>query len=96
MEVTARNMFSEHPYIDMQQVLLMCNNGSFSGCSLEKFCGKKYSGSNVIKWYDCKDYSAIQTYIEDEADKFLKLYQYLIQKLPGVWLEYAKANNLAV
>jgi len=28
-EVSARSMFAEHPYIDMQQVLLMCNNGSF-------------------------------------------------------------------
>jgi hypothetical protein len=41
LEVSARNMFAEHPYIDMQQVMLLCNNGSFSGCSLERFSGKK-------------------------------------------------------
>lgn len=96
LEVTAREMFVEHPYIDMQHILLICNNGSFSGCSLEKFTGKKESGSNVIKYYDCRDYLAIQNYIEDEADRFIKLYQYLLQKLPQVWLEYAKLHNLGI
>ena len=96
IEVNARNLFAEHPYIDIQHVLLMCNKGSFGGCTLEKFAGKKYSGSKVIEWYDNKDYPAIKNYIEDEADGFLKLYRFLIQRLPNLWLEYAKECKLII
>ncbi|MEW6142709.1 MAG: hypothetical protein AB1597_06055 [Chloroflexota bacterium] len=96
MQVNAKNLFAEHPYIDIQPVLIMFNKGSFSGCTLEKYAGKKWSGSKIAEWYTNKDYDAIQNYIEDEVACFLKLYQFLVQKLPNVWIEYAKGAGIIV
>lgn len=96
IEVNVRNLFAEHPYIDMQSILIMLNRGSIKGATLEKFSGKRYSGAKVKEWYEAKDYRAIQDYIEDESDKFLKLYQFLIQRLPSVWLEFAKESRIVI
>ena len=96
ININAKHLFTEHPYIDIQPILIMFNKGSFQGASLEKFAGKQCSGYRVIDWYEKKDYLAIQNYIEDEANKFLKLYQYLIQKLPDIWLDFAKENKFIV
>jgi len=96
IKVNAKNLFAEHPYIDIQSILIMFNKGSFRGASLEKFAGKRYSGSKVIEWCEKKDYLAIQGYIEDEADRFLKLYQFLVQRLPSIWLEFAKETRIII
>ena len=96
IQVNVRNLFAEHPYIDIQPILIMFNSGSFSGATLEKFAGKQSSGIKVIEWYEKKDYPAIHNYIEDEADRFLKLYQFLVQTLPNVWLEFAKESKIII
>ena len=96
IKVNARNLFAERLYIDIQPLLIIFNGGSIRGATLEKFAGKQYSGSMVKEWYEKKDYPAIQEYIEDEVDKFLGLYQFLIQRLPGVWLEFAKGCKIVV
>jgi DNA polymerase elongation subunit (family B) len=96
IEVSARNLFAERSYIDIQPILIMLNKGSFNGAKLEKFAGKRYSGSEIKEWYEKKDYLAIQEYIEDEVHKFLRLYRFLIQRLPGVWLEFAKECKIVV
>ncbi|MGD0780447.1 MAG: hypothetical protein ABR954_06710 [Dehalococcoidales bacterium] len=93
IEVRATQFF-DHPYIDMQHVLFLCNKGSFKGCNLDKFAGKESLGSVVLEKYDQKDYSVIEEYIKNEAEKFIKLYQFLVNRLPEVWLEYANLNNL--
>jgi hypothetical protein len=90
IEVQPKTLFSEHPYIDIKSIVVIFNKGSFKGANLEKFLGKQYSGLKVSEWYKQKDYDSIQEYIEDEADRFIKLYQYLIQELPAIWLEFAK------
>jgi hypothetical protein len=74
----------------------MFNRGSFSGANLQKFIGKQYPGLQVSEWYKNKDYKAIQEYIDDEADRFLKLYQFLIQRLPALWIEFAKEMKIIV
>ncbi|MGA9048359.1 MAG: hypothetical protein WB588_05125 [Dehalococcoidia bacterium] len=96
IEVNARNLFAEHPYIDLQPILVIFNQGSFRDSSLEKFSGKKCSGDRIIEWYDKKEYDMIQTYIEDEANCFLKLYQFLIGRLPDIWREFAKENKIII
>ncbi len=96
IQVNARSLLVEHPYMDIQPILIMFNKGSFSGATLEKFAGKRYPGSKVVEWYRKKDYLAIQSYIEDESDKFLKLYQFLIQRLPTIWLEFAKEAKIII
>ena len=96
IEVQPKILFSEHPYIDIKSILVIFNEGSFKGAKLEKFVGKRDSGLKVSEWYAEKDYASIQEYVEDEADKFIKLYQFLIQKLPNIWLKFAKASKIIV
>lgn len=96
IQVNAKFLFAEHPYIDIQSTLIMFNKGIFSRATLEKFAGKQYPGTKVIEWYEKKDYQAIQDYIEDEADRFLKLYRFLIQRLPGIWIEFAKETKIII
>jgi len=96
IEVPPKALFSDHPYIDVKSVLVIFNEGSFKGATLEKFTGKQSSGLKVSEWYAQKDYASIQVYIEDEADRFIKFYQFLIQRLPGIWLEFAKASKIII
>lgn len=94
LQLNARELLTEHPYIDIQPILLMFNKGSFSGCTLEKYTGKINSGSKVKEWYQNQDYTAIQNYIEDEVSCFLQLYQFLVQRLPDVWIEFARESGI--
>ncbi|MFC1928631.1 hypothetical protein ACFLXK_03375 [Chloroflexota bacterium] len=94
LEVPETSLFSNKPYIDIQPILIMFNKGVFKGANLEKFAGKQHSGTMVSQWYDQKDYPSIQKYIEDEAEGFISLYQYLIDRLPSTWFEYAKEKGI--
>ncbi len=96
IEVKPKILFSERPYIDIKSILVIFNGGSFKGANLEKFVGKRDSGLKVSEWYAEKDYTSIQEYIEDEADRFIKLYQFLVQKLPSLWLEFAKDSGIII
>lgn len=96
IEVPPKTLFSDHPYIDVKSVLVISNGGSFKGATLEKFIGKQASGLKVSEWFREGDYTSAQAYIEDEADRFIKFYQFLIQRLPGVWLEFAKASKIII
>jgi len=94
IKVEPKILFSEHPYIDIKPILVIFNEGSFKGTTLERFLGKQYSGLKVSEWYKAGDYTSIQEYIEDETDRFIKFYQFLIQRLPSIWLEFAKASKI--
>ena len=96
IDVQPKILFSGHPYIDIKSILVIFNSGSFKGATLGKFIGKQYSGLKVSEWYAEKDYASIQKYIEDEAEGFIKLYQFLIQRLPSVWLEFAKESKIII
>ena len=96
IEVQPKILFSEHPYIDIKSILVIFNRGSFKGASLQKFVGKQHSGMKVSEWYAKKDYASIQEYIEDEADRFIKLYQFLVQKLPDIWQEFARDSGIVI
>jgi len=96
IRVNAESLFAQHAYIDIQPIVIMFNKGSFSGATLDKFAGKRYPGSKIKEWYEKEDYLAIQEYIRDEVDKFLRLYQFLVQRLPDVWLEFAKECKIVV
>jgi len=96
VDVPPKILFSEHPYIDIKSILVIFNRGSFKGANLEKFIGKRDSGLRVSEWYAEKDYASIQEYIEDEADRFIKLYQFLVQRLPGIWQEFTKDSGIII
>ncbi len=96
IEVPPKNLFSEHPYIDIKSILVIFNGGSFKGATLEKFVGKQYSGLKVSEWCAEKDYTSVHEYIEDEAEKFISLYQFLIKRLPSIWLEFARDHKIII
>ena len=96
IKVQPKILFSEHPYIDIKSILVICNRGTFKGANLEKFVGKQGSGLKVSEWYAEEDYASIQKYIEDEAEGFIKFYQFLVQRLPSVWLEFAKESKIII
>ena len=85
-----------HPHIDIYPALLLCNGGVFANCSLNKFSGKQGTGSKIAEWYISGDYSSIESYIQNEAVCFLKLYSFLVQRMPTVWREYGKAQSFIV
>lgn len=80
IELSLKTLLYGHPYIDIQPILVILNKGIFSGASLQKFTGKKHSGTEVAKWYEKREYAAIEEYIRDEADRFIYLYQFLKRK----------------
>ncbi len=96
IEVQPKILFSSHPYIDIKSILVIFNGGSFTGATLGKFIGKQYSGLKVSEWYAKKDYTSAEEYIEDEADRFIKLYQFLVQRLPDIWQEFAKDSGIII
>ena len=96
IEVPPKILFSEHPQIDIKPIVVIFNGCSFKGANLGKFIGKQDSGLIVSECCKEKDYASAQKYIEDEADKFIKLYQYLIQRLPNIWLEFAKDAKIII
>jgi hypothetical protein len=96
INVASKVLFYEHPYIDIMPIIILCNNGFFKGAKLETFAGKECSGDKIKEWYETKNYEAIAHYITNETERFLNLYKFYADKLPALWLEYAKANNLVV
>lgn len=84
IEVPLRTLIYDHPYIDIKPILVILNDGSFKGASLERFIGKKDTGAKIPEWYANRDYVAIERYIHDEAERFIHFYQKLKKKIPNV------------
>lgn len=94
INIPSKVLFYEHPYIDINSIVILCNNGFFKGAKLETFAGKECSGDKVKEWYETKNYEAIVQYIQTETKSYLRLYKFFANKFPSLWLEYAKENNL--
>lgn len=91
IEVPLKTLLHDHPRIDIKPILVMLNGGSFKGASLGKFTGKTHSGDKIPEWYAKKDYAAIEKYVQDEAEGFIKFYQRLKERIPVV-LQPAKSQ----
>ncbi|MFC1939094.1 hypothetical protein ACFLXO_00195 [Chloroflexota bacterium] len=94
INISPQTLFRNHPYLDVKSILVIFNKGSFGGAKLGKFIGKQHGGIKVSEWYKQEDYASIQKYIEDEAEGFISLYKYLINRLPSIWFEYAKEKGI--
>jgi hypothetical protein len=84
LDVPLKTLIYDHPYLDIRPILVMLNNGSFKGATLNKFSGKIQTGDKIPEWHVKKDYAAIEKYIQDEAEEFIKLYQILKEKIPAL------------
>ncbi|MCJ7769175.1 MAG: hypothetical protein MUO92_01680 [Dehalococcoidales bacterium] len=82
IEVKPKSIFSDRPNLDLKPIVVMCNSGSFKVASLGRFIGKKDSGLKVSEWCKAGNYDSAIEYIQDEAERFLNFYRYLIEKMP--------------
>lgn len=76
------------PHVDIKNTLIMINEGSFKGTTLDWFVQKEMDDSLIPKWYAKKNYSRIEEYISDKTKRFIHAYQFLKEKLPLIYEEY--------
>jgi hypothetical protein len=69
------------PYLDIKPVLILMNQGVFSGAGLDKLTSKEHSGSVIPNWYANKAYDKIITYVKKETEAFVCFYQKIKQIL---------------
>jgi len=78
------------PCIDLRTIGVMMNKGEFQGSGLDKMTGKKHSGSPLIDWYNEKNYDAIENYIVQETQEFVKWYSWLHKEMPELRTRWQK------
>jgi hypothetical protein len=96
IDVQPKLLFSDHPSIDLKPVLVIFNGGSFKGATPERLIGKRGSGLKVAEWCAKKEYSLAQEYIEEEAGSFIRFYQFVVRRLPELWLDFARASKIVI
>jgi hypothetical protein len=75
--VTSHQLYYERPRLDLGPVLILLNDGRFAGARLDTFSSKKSDAGRINTWYEKKEFKPIEHALRDEAETFLKLYQYL-------------------
>lgn len=85
IRIPLETLFYFHPYIDIKPILVILNEGSFKGASLDRFTAKENVGAKIPEWYAQKDYEAIERYIRNEASEFIKFYINLKDKIPNAF-----------
>jgi len=78
----------DRPTVDLHPVGIMMNAGQFKGSGLDKISGKEGNGLAIIGLNESKQYSAIENYIKQEADAYIKLLVFLCKKMPEVLAEF--------
>ncbi len=75
--VTSHQLYYERPRLDLGPVLVLLNDGRFAGARLDAFSSKKSDAGRINTWYEKKEFKPIEHTLRDEAESFLKLFQYL-------------------
>jgi hypothetical protein len=75
--ITSHQLYYQRPRFDLGAVIVLLNDGRFAGASLDSFSSKKSDAGRINKWYNNKDFKKIEHTLQDEAETFLKLLQYL-------------------
>ncbi len=70
------------PCIDIKHILVMINGGNFKNYS--RMIPKTDLGINVPIWYQKKQYEKIISYVEMEAEAFMRTYGILKRNLPNL------------
>jgi len=74
---TSHELYYQRLRFDLKPVIVLLNNGSFAGASLDAFSLKKGEDRHMDKWYGKQDFGRIEHYVREEAARFLKVFQYL-------------------
>ena len=75
--MTSHELYYKRPRFDLKPIIVLLNDGRFTGARLDSFSSKKCDENHVQEWYENKDFTTIERYIREEAEGFLKLLQYL-------------------
>jgi hypothetical protein len=75
--VTSHHLYYERPRLDLGPVLVLLNDGRFAGARPDSFSSKKSDAGRINTWYEKKEFRLIEHTLRDEAETFLKLFQYL-------------------
>jgi hypothetical protein len=75
--ITSHQLYYQRPRFDLRSVIVLLNDGRFTGARLDSFSPKKSDESHMKKWYENKEFKKIEHYIREETEAFLKLLQYL-------------------
>jgi hypothetical protein len=75
--ITSHQLYYQRPRFDLGPVIVLLNDGRFAGASLDSFSSKKSDAGRINKWYNNKDFKKIERTLQDDAETFLKLLQYL-------------------
>lgn len=75
--LTSHELYYQRPRFDLRPVIVLLNNGRFTGAGLDAFSLKKGEDRHMEKWYTKKEFGRIEHYVREEAARFLKVFQYL-------------------
>jgi hypothetical protein len=75
--LTSHQLYYQRPRFDLAPVIVLLNDGRFKGASLDTFSAKKSDAGRINTWYERKEFKPIEHTLQDEAETFLKLLQYL-------------------
>lgn len=93
--LTSHELWYQRPRFDLRPIVILLNDGRFAGASLDAFSLKKGEDRHMEKWYDKQDYSRIEHYVREEAQRFLKVLQYLSKHKArlGITLKETKSSR---
>lgn len=74
---TSHELYYQRLRFDLRPIIVLLNNGSFTGAGLDAFSLKKGEDRHMEKWCGRQDYGRIEHYVRGEAARFLKVFQYL-------------------
>jgi hypothetical protein len=75
--ITSHQLYFQRPRFDLRTLIVLLNDGRFTGARLDLFSPKKYDDSHMKKWYEKQEFKKIEHYVREESEAFLKLLQYL-------------------
>jgi hypothetical protein len=75
--ITSHQLYFQRPRFDLKPIIVLLNDGRFTGARLDLFSPKKYDDSHMKKWFEKEEFKKIEHYIREESEAFLKLLQYL-------------------
>jgi len=85
-----RLKFGQLKGFDLRPVAILINGGE---PNYAKFFGKVGEGKNVPVWYNEGNYDEVIRYIQDETSSFIKMFYFLLKKLPDLKNEILELHS---
>lgn len=76
-EISSLRLYYERPRLDLGPVLVLLNDGRFAGARPDAFSSEKSDAGRINAWYEKKEFKPIERTVREDAETFLKLFQYV-------------------